>query len=241
MKMKLVTTCALLGALAQSAFSLTFDGNTAAGVYYGSGNANGGWTIDNSNGIELGLRTHQRYPNPANTFNSGGDGTYSWNDQNGYNGAENRSSWNYDFSIDVSSTTLALSNFIFQLWIDSDAGAGQIWNVINPMLIPDNARPGVPYGPTDTSSAYAQNSENVRWPFVGIPGYDNTIAGTYDFALIAKDNTGDVLAKTYMRVNVNGGTASGSFNGQVPDSGTSVGLLGLALAGVLALRRKFQS
>ncbi|MCX6878332.1 MAG: VPDSG-CTERM sorting domain-containing protein [Verrucomicrobia bacterium] len=202
------------------------------GVFFGSGNANGSWTVDTAKGIELGLRTHQRYPSPANVFNSGGDGTYAWADQLGYTGSD-RSSWNYDFSINVAGTNLAVGDFTFQLWIDSDPGAGHAWTFFDPSSIPDNAVSG---------TAYEQNSENVRFSGVGIPGYNNTIAGSYDFSLRAYDKTsGDLLANTYMRVNVNNGTATGAFNGSVPDSGTTLVLLGGALTGLGALRRKFRA
>jgi hypothetical protein len=197
------------------------------GVFFGSGNANGGWTVGTSNGIELGLRTHQRYPSPANTFNHIGSGTYAWADQLGYT-ASNRASWNYDFSINVAATGFGVDAFTYKLWIDSDAGAGHSWTVIDPSAIPDNATSG---------PQYEQNSENPRFAGVGIPGYVNTIAGTYDFVLQASDNTG-VLASTYMRVNVNGGTASGAFDGNVPDSATTILLLGALLPVLAVFRRK---
>lgn len=238
--MKKILTALVLSTLASSGWAVSFDANVTPGVYYGSGNANGGWTVDTANGIELGLRTHQRYPSPANIFNSGGDGTYAWADTTGYNGAENRSSWNYDFSINVAGTSDTIGDFVFKLYIDSDPGAGQTWTVFDPKLIPDNANPSAPYGPSDLGSQYAQNSENVRWPLVGIPGYDNTIAGSYDFALQAYNSSGDLQAQTHMRVNVNGGTASGAFDGNVPDAGSSVALLGIALASLGTFSRRLR-
>jgi hypothetical protein len=213
-------------------WGVSFDQNVnepGPGVFYGSGNVNGSWTVDVENGIELGLRTKQRYPS-ANVFNSNGDGTYSWTDTTGLGPiGSNRASWNYDFSLNVASTGSALSDFAFKLYIDSDPSAGHTWKVIDPSAIGDNDTFG---------NAYAQNSENPRFSAEGLPGYDNTIAGTYDFALFALDSSGTVLAETYMRVNVNGGTAAGTFNGNVPDAGSSALLLGSAASALAFLRRQ---
>jgi hypothetical protein len=221
----------VLSSLATSAWALDFDANVNSpgpGVFYGGGNANGGWTVGTANGIELGLRTKQRYP-ADNVYNSGGNGVYTWTDALG-NGpvGQNRSSWNYDFSLNVSGTGLAIGAFTYKLWIDSDPSAGHSWSIIDPSSIPDNAVSG---------TAYEQNSENARFAGVGLAGYDNTIAGSYDFVLQASDVSG-VLTETYMRVNVNGGTAAGSFNGNVPDAGSSVLMLGSVLSGLALLRRK---
>ncbi len=227
-----------------SAWALSYDANVTPSVYYGSGNANGGWTVDTANSIELGLRTHERYDSTGqaqNIFLSNGNGVYgSWTDPATGTPA-NRSSWNYDFSINVNGTGLTVGDFIFKLYIDTDAGAGDAWKIINPTLISDDGRPGVPYGPTDLSSAYAQNSENALFGYEGITGYNKSAVGTYDFALFAYDAKGDVLAETYMRVNVNGGTATGAFDGNVPDGGTTLSMLGFAMVGLGALRRKLSA
>lgn len=54
---------------------------SAPDAIFGSGNANGAWTVDESDGVELGLRGKLRFNAsnvPENTFNSNGDGTYSF-------------------------------------------------------------------------------------------------------------------------------------------------------------------
>ncbi len=224
----------LVALAAPSLQALSFNANVndpSPGVFFGSGNANGGWAVGTSNGIELGIRTHRRYPAPANVFSEGsnvGIGVYEWADQNGYNGAQNRSSWNYDFSLNVFGASGNIGDYIFRLYIDSDPSAAHIWNVIDPSAIPDNAVSG---------TAYEQNSENLRFPIVGIPGYDNTIAGTYDFAIKAFSGSTE-LATTYMRVNVNGGTASGAFDGNVPDGGSMGLMLGSVVSAIALMRRK---
>ena len=50
-------------------------------MIFGSGNANGSFTVHRSNGLELGLRGKLRFNAsnlPENTFNSNGDGTYTF-------------------------------------------------------------------------------------------------------------------------------------------------------------------
>lgn len=219
-----------------SAFALSYDqivcvnGPTAPagndpGIYYGSGNANGYFTVDTENNIELGLRAHVRYPTPQNVFNSSGNDVYSFNDSSTISPA-NRGSWNYDFSINVNangSGTATLSDYTFTLMVDSNPGAGETWNSFDPTLIPDNAPSG--------SATIAQNSENPGFAVVGIPGYNPDIAGTYDFILSAYDLSGGLVAQTYMRVDVNGGTVSGPLT--VPDTANAAFLLGLGFIGLV--------
>ena len=60
---------------------VSFDQNVTSNAIFGSGNANGGFTVDRSNGVELGLRCKVRFNAsnaPENTFNSNDDGTYSF-------------------------------------------------------------------------------------------------------------------------------------------------------------------
>lgn len=72
---------ALTFLVAAGASALSFNQNVTPDVIYGSGNANGSWTVDRSNGVELGLRgklRHNAAGAPENTFNSNGNGTYSF-------------------------------------------------------------------------------------------------------------------------------------------------------------------
>ncbi|MCG8493699.1 MAG: hypothetical protein MI743_18920, partial [Sneathiellales bacterium] len=51
--------------------------NVNPDVIFGSGNANGGFTVGSSNNIEVGLRAKQRFPK-ANIFNYDGNQTYNF-------------------------------------------------------------------------------------------------------------------------------------------------------------------
>jgi hypothetical protein len=80
---KLFCLATLLVASFSSQSSLLHDSDITPGVIFGSGNANGGWTIfqDSRNGLELGLRAklrHDENGDPQNQFNSNGDGTYTF-------------------------------------------------------------------------------------------------------------------------------------------------------------------
>jgi len=82
-----------------SASTLLYNQNlaTPSGVFYGSGNVNGGWTVDQENGIELGLRAKDRNDN-----NAVPSSTDVYNVQVGlYAG---KALWNYDWSINLLGT-----------------------------------------------------------------------------------------------------------------------------------------
>ena len=79
-----VTAAAFLsiGAFSAPAHAVvSFDQNVSSNVIFGSGNANGGFTVDRRNGVELGLRSKVRFNAlnaPENTFNSNDDGSHSF-------------------------------------------------------------------------------------------------------------------------------------------------------------------
>ena len=78
----------------------------------------------------------------------------------------------------------------------------------------------------------AQNSWKAHW-FLG-PGFDPTADATYDIALAAYDG-GAEIAKTSIQIVVGAGGAA------VPDEGSSAVLMGIALVGFMALRRRNQA
>jgi hypothetical protein len=96
-------------AVAPAGAALLFDQNVTPDVIFGSGNANGGFTVDRRNGIELGLRGKLRFNAsnlPENTFNSNGDGTYTFDaglPPTGFGfvapGSTSTALWNFEWSI----------------------------------------------------------------------------------------------------------------------------------------------
>jgi hypothetical protein len=75
--------------------------NVTPDVIFGSGNANGSFTVSESGGVELGLRGKLRYNSaglPENVFNYDGVKTYVF-DPAFSNAPSNRSIWNFEWSI----------------------------------------------------------------------------------------------------------------------------------------------
>ena len=120
---------------APAANALTFDQNITPDVIFGSGNANGGFTVDQSNGVELGLRAKLRFDDnnlPQNVFNSNGDGSYTFSagtPPTGFNFDPNSPTtpiWNFEWSVntnfDGTGSTLDQYTYLFEL--DADPGAG---------------------------------------------------------------------------------------------------------------------
>lgn len=209
--------------------SLLYDQDLANGVHFGDGNDNGFFTVSSYEGIELGLRAKLRFDDnnqPQNTFNSNGDGTYSFDNTApplgfGWNeGASTSAIWNFEWSIDLtdSSSNFEFDDLSFMLSIDFDSGAGTNFLSFDPTAQPnDNAL-------RDLSM---QNSWNMEFfkDFGPLP-YNNTDIGIYTFELSAY-NGQELLASTNIDV-LQGVT--------VPEPST-LAIFGLSLLG-LSLRKK---
>jgi len=144
-----VTAAAVLsvGGLSAPAHAvISFDQNVTSNAIFGSGNANGGFTVDRSNGVELGLRSKVRFNAanaPENTFNSNGDGTYSFAAGQpaggGFGflpGSPSTATWNFEWSINSNfdnSTGLFLNGLSYELGIDFDAGVGTNFQSFDPI------------------------------------------------------------------------------------------------------------
>ena len=203
-------TCSL-AVLSQSvAAAVMYDQNVTPEVIFGSGNVNGSFTTDTTNNVQLGLRgklRHNAAGAPENTFNSNGDGTYSFDAGVAPTQSSPTAVWSYEWSInsDVAGGSRSLNELTYMLGLDSDPGAGQSWTMFDPINLPyadhaigDNstgngggtsaADPGAYLSLIDGNNV-AQNSWKPHWL---IPGFDPTVDGQYDFFLSASDSTGQL-------------------------------------------------
>lgn len=115
-------------------------------VIFGSGNANGSFTIDQSSGIELGLRGKLRFNDsnsPENTFNYDGVDTYTFDaglPPTGFGFDPNSPTtprWSFEWSINTDFDGvggLNLDDLTYALSLDGDPGAGTLYtDVFDPI------------------------------------------------------------------------------------------------------------
>src|SRR6185295_4323776 len=142
MKRLITVVSALVLVLAASgvAFAVTqFDQNVTPEVLFGTGVTNGSFTRDQTNSIEIGLRGKLRYDStcqPQNTFNSNGDGTYTFIAgvaPDGPGGSADCSSsntavWSFEWSVNTdynNGSGKKLADYKYEIGIDYDPSANK--------------------------------------------------------------------------------------------------------------------
>jgi hypothetical protein len=171
--------------------SLASPGSSISGVYFGTGNANSNFTVDQlSDGIELGLSAITRFvgpitPTSTDVYNVPTGAT----SVAGHTGA----AWGFDFSIDTNpggnTTAFTLADITAALSL-TDVG-NHTTGSFNPLLIPDNSQVGlggVVNFPNESNTNWAaQNSEALSFASIasalGDTGYDLNANDTYEFTL----------------------------------------------------------
>lgn len=195
----------------------TFAAPVTPDIIFGSGNANGSFTVTTFNAggnIELGLRAKLRYNEngqPENTFNWDGVDTYSFAMTAGT--PSNRSVFNFEWSINTEGTGRTIAELIAagaraQIDFDTDPSASTNFVSYDPFAFDayygTNATPngGGTYDNTGTPIAgatVAQNSVNYAWAGgIGGPlGF-----GIYDVSLSAFNSNGTQLGSADIKINV---------------------------------------
>lgn len=211
--------------IAASANAVIFDADVTPDVIFGSGNANGSFTVDRNNGIELGLRGKLRFDEnnqPQNTFNSNGDGTYTFQAgaaPGGFSFDPNSPTtpvWSFEWSINSNfdGTGGNLDNFTYLLELDGDPGPGTNFLFFDPINLPfadhaigDNSTGNGQGTVADDATEYASliNANNVaqqswNYEFFNLDGtalaaFDPNVIGTYTIRLSAFDGE-NLLAQT---------------------------------------------
>lgn len=252
--------CGIIGFSAPAHAVVSFDANVTGDVIFGSGNANGGFTVDRSNGVELGLRSKVRFNSsnlPENTFNSNGDGTYSFAAGQpvgtGFGfapGSSSTATWNFEWSINSNfdnSTGLFLNDLSYELGIDFDAGVGTNFQSFDPINQPvaDHAignngtangdgtstSDGPTYQALIDGNNLGQNSWNMEFfDSVAFP-FDANVDGTYDIYLLARNGQGGEVSRVDIQVIVGTGAV------EVAEPGV-LAVLGLGLTCLGLMRRR---
>ncbi|QDU69370.1 HYR domain-containing protein [Engelhardtia mirabilis] len=206
-----------------------FDQDVIPDILFGSGNTNGGFTVDRQDGIELGLRSKQRFP-AANVFNSNGDGTYTWN--TGVGSVFPTAIWNFEWAVNTDykgTSSLKLDGLTYEIGMDFDPGAATNYLSFDPItpgeVIPYSPAPpptvfwdhaigdnttgngggtSAGDGPAYTALLGANNVAQQSWRMdffdeVPFDVFDPTVPGFYDFYLAAFDG-GNEVARTAITV-----------------------------------------
>lgn len=239
-KMKKLLAAIVLTSLAPSLWAIAYNDTITA--IFGGGNPNTGWTSDSGNGITLALRAKNRTTGDTSNVN----GVYSYADA-----PPTRGRWNYEFSINSGTATLAF--YDYYLAVDQDSSQGISYSIVNPLLHwVDNSygnvgtANGAGVEPIDLATylgypaiyTVAQNSQNIT--FGDYPGGALPLAAdaTYSYELFAvakgAGTAGTRLAEVGITVVVGKGGAA------VPETGSTLVMLGLGVAGLItfSLRRQ---
>lgn len=209
-----------------------YDVDATPDILFGGGNANGSFTADRAAGLELALRTKLRFNAmnaPENTFNSNGDGTYTFTPGAPTGGAgwvtPSTPFWNVEWSVNTDfdgSSGATVDAYTYEIGLDIDPGAGAdfiAFDPIDPTVNPAGywdhafgtnvsvngggatASDTATYNALAASNNVAQNSWNIE--FFNDPPFDTfdpNVEGEYDAYLAAFDAMGNEVGRSCIKV-----------------------------------------
>jgi len=229
---------------------LAFDQDVTPDAIFGGGNANGAFTTDRRNDIELGLRGKLRFNamgQAENTFNSNGDGTYSFQPGLISGGSALRAEWSFEWSVNTNyqgGPGPNIDGYTYELGLDGDPSLGTDFLVFDPITpttevpfwdhsIGDNTT-GNGAGVEATDAATYQtligdnNVAQQSWRYEFFPqgpiaDFDPTVDGNYRIYLVAFNAEGIEVARSDIEILVGGAQSGTLADVELAKSTTSIG------------------
>ncbi|HVX84740.1 MAG TPA: hypothetical protein VH253_07980 [Phycisphaerae bacterium] len=170
---------------------------TPPGVYFGTGNANTHYTVDDEGGIELGLKAFLAYgPDVIVPAGVGGNVYRVPAGVQAGGPGDGRALWDVAYSVDLTGAGLNLSN-VNALISVQDLTAGTPAVDIPLGAIGDNSF--YPFGSDGSTAEGEQNAESPSF----LPGFDPNALHDYQVTLTVKNSQGNtVLAQEGVEVDV---------------------------------------
>ena len=227
---------ALAGATAQAA-------NVTPDVIFGSGNANGGFTIVQDGSLELGLRAKLRYNQagqPENTFpRVGNSNRYRFREDDGVAPA-NRAIWSFEWSVNTNQdgNGVDLDAYTYSISLTGPGGYSFAYN-------PFASFRDVALGDNDTGNGGGVERSFLDSLFGNIPGGFNVAQESENIGFGSFNNSDPQALGTYT-IKLTAFDGQGSFSNEIeinvapiplPAAGWLM-LAGLGGLGLLARRRR---